>query len=77
MAHAAARGLPQPDFEVIAQSHRDLASELTKCGNIPAFDAGRAILAAIQEVKDEISGLKNQLKATLVDSLTFHIIAFG
>lgn len=42
---------PQLDFPRIAQSYRALADEMEHCTNIPAFDGGAAILAAINAMR--------------------------
>jgi hypothetical protein len=51
------------DFGLIAQSHRDLSTELAKCQNIPAIDNGVAILQAIRELGRRFDGIELRLIA--------------
>jgi hypothetical protein len=51
-----------PDFQVIAQNHRALADEMSKCANIPAFDAGRAILDVLREMREEIREMREEIR---------------
>jgi hypothetical protein len=69
MAQPAPRLLPLPDFELIAKNHRNPATELRKYANIPAFDASRGILDAIQNLTEEVRVMKNGLRARFTITL--------
>jgi len=73
MAAQAERGvtpaLDLPDFNLIANSHHELAAELSKCANIPAMTNGDAILRAIQALNQRFDRLESRLKAVDANNL--------
>lgn len=66
---APARALP--DFNLNAQSHRDLSTELAKCQNIPTMENGAAILRAIEDLGQRFDRMESRLKAVCVPASLF------
>jgi hypothetical protein len=62
----------QPDLHRISQAYRTIAEESEKLSNLPAIDAGNAILVAVQqlsrEVREGFASLRVQMRVMYVSS---------
>ncbi|RMY32399.1 hypothetical protein D0866_06637 [Hortaea werneckii] len=53
---------PQPDFNRIAQYHRDLSTELQHCQNLPAIAGTQLILDTLNRVNERLDRIEQNLE---------------
>ena len=55
----------QSNFELIAKSYEDLATELRHCINLPVVQEGSAIVRELRAVREGIENLRQEVRQEL------------
>ncbi|KZF24581.1 hypothetical protein L228DRAFT_266905 [Xylona heveae TC161] len=57
----------QPNFARIAEHHRGLAEELSKCSNLPSVDTGAALAQTLTSIMTELRDMNRSLNRRMDD----------